>query len=156
MTIEISDINRPFSIIIAEDDEDDYLLTLEALQEADIDTDPVWVKDGEELMDYLLSTRIAGGEKNIPAPAIILLDLNMPKKDGREALREIKANKELRIIPVVVFTTSKAELDIALAYNLGVNSFIQKPVRFNQFVSLIKTFTQYWFKIVTLPKVSSP
>ena len=107
-------------------------------------------------MDYLLSTRIAGGEKNIPAPAIILLDLNMPKKDGREALREIKANKELRIIPVVVFTTSKAELDIALAYNLGVNSFIQKPVRFNQFVSLIKTFTQYWFKIVTLPKVSSP
>lgn len=150
MTNGLSDIDRPFSIVIAEDDEDDYMLTLEAFKEADITSKLVWVKDGEELMDYLYSTEIAGGEKT--SPTIILLDLNMPKKDGREALAEIKADKALRAIPVVIFTTSLAENDISLAYDLGVNSFIQKPARFSQFVDIIKTFAHYWFKIVALPK----
>lgn len=142
----------PISIVIAEDDEDDYMLTMEALKEAEVQTDVVWVKDGEELMDYLLSTKAALGNGNAPTPGLILLDLNMPKKDGREALQEIKGNAELRKIPVVILTTSKADFDIAHTYDLGVNSFIQKPVRFSEFVNVIKVFTHYWFHIVSLPK----
>jgi len=155
LTIKNSHGYKPFSIVIAEDDEDDYMLMLEALQKADVNIVPVWVKDGEELMDYLATTMTADGGKNVLAPGIILLDLNMPKKDGWEALKEIKTNKELRAIPVIIFTTSKADLDIALAYDLGVNAFIQKPARFNEYVDVIKKLTQYWFELVTLPNISS-
>jgi len=150
LSIDNIDYNTPISIVIAEDDEDDYMLTIEALNEAEVNANIVWVKDGEELMDHLLSLKINergdGG-----APSLILLDLNMPKKDGREVLEEIKSNQVLRKIPVVIFTTSKADFDIGLTYYLGVNSFIQKPVRFSQFVSIIKVFSKYWFKVVSLP-----
>ncbi|MBI4383270.1 MAG: response regulator [Nitrospinae bacterium] len=139
--------SKPFVILIAEDDEDDYLLTMEALKEAGVNNHVHWVKDGEELMNYL-------GHDNgdsIGKTGIILLDLNMPKKDGREALKEIKANPVLRRIPIIILTTSKAESDISHSYDLGVNSFIQKPVRFFEFVKVIKVLSQYWFDIVKLP-----
>ena len=142
--------NAPHPILIAEDDEDDYLLTIEALKEAGIDKQVKWVKDGEELMNYL---QPRGAMRNPEAafPSLILLDLNMPRKDGREVLEEIKKSKTLRRIPVVILTTSKAETDINHAYDLGVNSYIQKPVRFNEFVEVIKVLSHYWFQIVKLP-----
>ncbi|MFQ5444826.1 MAG: response regulator, partial [Nitrospinales bacterium] len=131
----MSDINKNSIIVIAEDDEDDYLLTMEALKEAGITEHQVkWVKDGEELMDFLNENIDSKSSSDCPSPGMILLDLNMPKKDGREALSEIKSNPNLRRIPVIVLTTSKAEGDIFHSYDLGVNSFIQKPVRFKQFV----------------------
>lgn len=150
----MSDINKNSIIVIAEDDEDDYLLTMEALKEAGMNHYQVkWVKDGEELMDFLNdSVESKPSSGNAPVPAMILLDLNMPKKDGREALSEIKSNPNLRRIPVIVLTTSKADGDIFHSYDLGVNSFIQKPVRFKQFVDVVKTLSKYWFETVKLPK----
>ena len=145
-------INGSHPILIAEDDEDDYLLTIEALKEAGVNTQIKWVKDGEELMDYLEPIGRAALKKSSPEfPSLILLDLNMPRKDGREVLDEIKKNEVLRKIPVVILTTSKAETDINHAYDLGVNSYIQKPVRFNEFVEVIKVLSNYWFQIVKLP-----
>ena len=139
---------KPFVILIAEDDEDDYLLTIEALKEAGVNKEIVWVKDGEELMEYLHNLPNSKNTK----PGMIFLDLNMPRKDGREALEEIKTNPALRPIPVIVLTTSKADGDISHTYNLGVNSFIQKPIRFFDLVNTIKLLTQYWFEIVKLPQ----
>ena len=145
-------LNGLHPILIAEDDEDDYLLTIEALKEAGVDTQIKWVKDGEELMDYLEPIGTAVKKTSPDFPSLILLDLNMPRKDGREVLDEIKKNDILRKIPVVVLTTSKAETDINHAYDLGVNSYIQKPVRFNEFVEVIKVLSHYWFQIVKLPE----
>ena len=146
-----STLNGTHPILIAEDDEDDYLLTIEALKEAGVDTEVKWVKDGEELMDYLEPLGAATRKPCPEFPRLILLDLNMPRKDGREVLDEIKKNATLRKIPVVVLTTSKAETDINHAYDLGVNSYIQKPVRFSEFVEVIKVLSHYWFHIVKLP-----
>lgn len=143
---------REVPIVIAEDDEDDYMLTLEALQEAGIKSTVTWVKDGEELMEHLRNCE--AGDNKVPGlvrPGLILLDLNMPRKDGREALQEIKANRGLRKIPVVVLSTSKSDSDIDHSYELGVNSFIQKPVRFNEFVEMVSVLSKYWFSVVQLP-----
>lgn len=137
-------------ILIAEDDEDDYLLMLEALKEAGVKNEVQWVKDGEELMGFLRSS-VDATEGRPTKPGMILLDLNMPRKDGREALAEIKKDPLLRCIPVIIMTTSKAEVDITHTYSLGVNSFIQKPVRFYDFVKIIKVLSEYWFNIVKLP-----
>jgi CheY-like chemotaxis protein len=109
------------------------------------------VRDGEELMDYLLHRGAYESEASAPRPVIILLDLNMPKKDGREALREIKANDALRSIPVLAMTTSNAKEDIQYTYGLGVNSFIRKPVGFNKFVDVVRVIDKYWLEIVRLP-----
>jgi two-component system, response regulator len=144
-------LNGVHPILIAEDDEDDYLLTLEALKEAGVDTPVKWVKDGEELMSYLELIGTTAQKSSLESPSLILLDLNMPRKDGREVLDEIKKNKALRKIPIVVLTTSEAETDINHAYDLGVNSYIQKPVRFNEFVEVIKVLSHYWFQVVKLP-----
>ncbi len=144
-------VNEFHPILIAEDDEDDYLLTMEALKEAGIEAQVKWVKNGEELMSYLEPLGKPSRNKKINFPSIILLDLNMPRKDGREVLLEIKENSVLRKIPVIVLTTSKAETDISHAYDLGVNSYIQKPVRFNEFVEVVKVLSHYWFNIVKLP-----
>jgi CheY-like chemotaxis protein len=144
--------NGQHPILIAEDDEDDYLLTIEALKEAGIDKQVKWVKDGEELMNYLEPTGTAIKKNDAGYPSLILLDLNMPRKDGREVLEEIKKHRTLRKIPVVILTTSKAETDINHAYDLGVNSYIQKPVRFSEFVEVIKVLSLYWFQIVKLPE----
>ncbi len=144
---------KDIPIIIAEDDEDDYMLTLEALSEAGITSQVTWVKDGEELMEYLSDCDLdKNSSTGKPRPGLILLDLNMPKKDGREALQEIKGNAGLRKIPVVVLSTSKSESDIDHSYELGVNSFIQKPVRFNEFVEMVSVLSKYWFSTVQLPE----
>jgi len=144
-------INENYPILIAEDDEDDYLLTIEALKEAGVNATVKWVKNGEELMAYLEPLNRIQKKGEVCYPSLILLDLNMPRKDGREVLDEIKKHETLRKIPVIVLTTSKADTDINRAYELGVNSYIQKPVRFNEFVEVVKVVSRYWFQIVKLP-----
>lgn len=138
-------------ILIADDDMDDCQMIKEALIESRLLNDLHFVNDGEELMDYLEHRGKFEDHKKYPTPGIILLDLNMPKKDGREALKEIKSNPNLRQIPVIVLTTSKAEEDIFRTYNLGVNSFITKPVAFESLVQIMKELGRYWFEIVELP-----
>jgi CheY-like chemotaxis protein len=145
------DLNS-ITILMADDDEDDRMMTQEALKEARLANEIRFVVDGEELMDYLYQRGKYAGGVNAPRPGLILLDLNMPKKDGREALKEIKAHPNLRRIPVVVLTTSKAEEDIYRSYDLGVNSFITKPVSFDGLVFVITTLAHYWFQIVQLPE----
>lgn len=139
----------PITILMADDDDDDFLLTKKALQESKLLNTLVRVKDGEELLDYLYG-RGAHAEHH-ERPGVILLDLNMPRKDGREALREIKSDPDLRDIPVVIFTTSKAEEDIYRSYQLGSNSFITKPVTFENLITVMTTLGSYWFEIVELP-----
>lgn len=143
-------INNPMTILIADDDSDDREMIKEAFQENRLLNDLRFVGDGVELMSYLRRTGSFNHE-NAPRPGLILLDLNMPKMDGREALREIKNDPELRTIPVVVLTTSKAEEDVYRTYNLGVNSFVSKPVKFDSLVRLTKDLGHYWFEIVQLP-----
>ena len=143
--------NKPIRILIADDDADDRMLMADALQEAKL-TNPVdFVKDGVELMDYL---EHEGNYRHLTdefLPGIILLDLNMPRKDGRAALKEIRAHPKLRCIPIVVLTTSKSEEDILRTYDLGVNSFITKPVTFEGLVELARVIGKYWIEIVALP-----
>lgn len=139
------------TILMADDDEDDCMLAREALAESRLRNDLHFVQDGEELMDYLYRRGQYAQKSSSPRPALILLDLNMPKKDGREALREIKTDPNLRQIPVVVLTTSKSEEDIYRTYDLGANSFITKPVTFASLVEVMKTIEKYWFEIVELP-----
>jgi CheY-like chemotaxis protein len=141
----------PITILMADDDPDDRLLAREALEESRLANDVHFVADGEELMDYLYQRGHYAAPGQAPRPGIILLDLNMPKKDGREALQEIKADTTLRSIPVVVLTTSQAEEDIYRTYDLGVSSFITKPVTFESFVETLKILGKYWFEIVALP-----
>ena len=140
-------------ILMADDDPDDRLMTKEALDEARLANELYFVEDGEELMDFLHHRGNYADPVVSPRPGLILLDLNMPKKDGREALAEIKADPDLRQIPIVVLTTSRAEEDIYRTYDLGVNSFITKPVSFEGLVDIIKGLAIYWFEIVKLPKV---
>jgi CheY-like chemotaxis protein len=142
---------QPILILMADDDEDDILLTQKALKKGKLLNDLISVRDGEELLEYLQRRGEYSDASQSPRPGLILLDLNMPKKDGREALKEIKADPELREIPVVVFTTSKAEEDIYRSYKLGVNSFITKPVTFDSLIEVMQTLGKYWFEIVSLP-----
>jgi len=134
---------------MADDDADDRMLAKEALEESRVLNDFRFVENGEELMDYLYKR---GDFADAERPGLILLDLNMPKKDGREALKEIKADANLRRIPIVVMTTSKAEEDIYRSYDLGASSFITKPVTFERLVELMRTLGQYWVEIVELPE----
>jgi two-component system, response regulator len=138
-------------ILLAEDDDDDYQLTCEAFRESNIINTLRRVPDGEELMDYLYRRNAYQDPKNAPAPGLILLDLNMPRKDGRECLKDIKADPALKAIPVIVLTTSKAEEDVLRSYELGVSSFIKKPVTFEGFVEAVKVFGRYWLEIVEIP-----
>lgn len=143
---------KPVTILMADDDEEDRDLTRDALQDARLSNQMRFVVDGQDLMDYLRREgRYADPEADAPRPGIILLDLNMPRKDGREALAEIKADETLRRIPVVVLTTSKDEEDVLSTYDLGVNSFITKPVTFAGLVEAMRTWTRYWFEVVELP-----
>lgn len=138
-------------ILYAEDDPEDRMLVEDAMEESRLANELHFVEDGEELMDYLHRRGKYTELSNKPLPGLILLDLNMPKKDGREALEEIKAEPNLRRIPIVVLTTSKAEEDILSSYDLGVSGFIIKPVTFESLVSILKTVTKYWFEIVEPP-----
>jgi CheY-like chemotaxis protein len=144
---------QPVTILLADDDEEDRELTRDALQDARLANEMKFVVDGQDLMDYLKRAGpYADPSVDAPRPGIILLDLNMPKKDGREALAEIKADESLRRIPVIVLTTSKDEEDVLRTYELGVNSFITKPVTFAGLVEVMRTWTRYWLEIVELPK----
>jgi CheY-like chemotaxis protein len=143
---------KPVTILMADDDEEDRELTRDALEDARLANDMRFAVDGQDLLDYLRrEARYADPSIDAPRPGIILLDLNMPKKDGREALAEIKADESLRRIPVVVLTTSKDEEDVFRTYDLGVNSFITKPVTFGGLVEVMRTWSRYWFEIVELP-----
>ena len=148
-------LGKPIIILYADDDPEDRMLVQEAWAENRLANELHFVEDGEELMDYLRRTGKYASLKDEPMPGMILLDLNMPRKDGREALQEIKADARLRKIPVVVLTTSKAEEDIFRAYDLGVNSFILKPVTFESLVDITRTLSKYWFEVVELPSESS-
>lgn len=136
---------------MADDDPDDRMLAKDALTENRLSNDLHFVEDGEELLDYL-NQRGKFNKKNAPKPGLILLDLNMPKMDGREALKHIKSHSTFKRIPVIVLTTSKAEPDVVRSYDLGVNSFISKPVTFNELVDVTRRIGEYWFEIVKLPK----
>ncbi len=138
------------TILMADDDADDRMLAEDAMRENRLENSFRCVEDGQELMDYLnRSGRYA--DRPAPRPGLILLDLNMPRKDGRQALTEIKSDPELRQIPVVVLTTSKTEEDVLRSYDLGANSFITKPVTFDGLVEIVRALGTYWFKIVELP-----
>ena len=142
---------KMISILLADDDPDDRQLTQDAFSENRLANILHCVEDGEELMDYLHRRGKYTHLQGEPLPGLILLDLNMPRKDGREALKEIKADPELRRIPIVVLTTSKAEEDIVRTYDLGVNSYVTKPVTFKSLVELVKVLGRYWFEVVELP-----
>lgn len=143
---------RPLTILLADDDEEDRELTRDALRHAHLANDIKFVVDGQDLMDYLRRDgAYADPAVDAPRPGIILLDLNMPKKDGREALAEIKSDEALRRIPVVVLTTSKDEEDVFATYDLGVSGFVTKPVTFAGLVEAMSTWTRYWFEVVELP-----
>lgn len=143
--------HRPITLLMADDDEDDRLLTKVALERSRLANDLRFVEDGEQLLDYLHRRGKYADPLLSPRPGLILLDLNMPKKDGREALREIKTSPLLRRIPVVVMTTSQAERDISKIYDLGANSYVTKPVTMDSLVDVLKTIGRYWFEIVELP-----
>ena len=143
--------NDTVRILIADDDEDDLLLIADAFEEARL-TNPIdFVKDGEELMHYLRKEGQYADTDDIPLPGIILLDLNMPKKDGRTALKEIREDPKLHKIPIIVLTTSKSEEDILKTYELGVISFITKPVTFDRLVEVVRVLRKYWIEIVAIP-----
>jgi CheY-like chemotaxis protein len=139
------------TILIADDDEDDRLLMKRLLKQSRLYNDQRFVEDGEELLDYLYQRGPYSTAGAAPRPDLILLDLNMPKISGREALAEIKADPNLRTIPIVALTTSKIEKEIYRSYDLGANSFITKPVNFEAMVEIMRAVTSYWFSIVELP-----
>jgi CheY-like chemotaxis protein len=141
---------KSVTLLIADDDPDDRLLAQDALIESRLLNPLYFVEDGDDLLDFL-HRRGAYAGQNIPRPGLILLDLNMPRKDGRQALLEIKNDPKLRCIPIVIPTTSEAEEDILRSYDLGVNSFIVKPVTFDGLVQVMRTIGLYWFEIVALP-----
>jgi CheY-like chemotaxis protein len=143
----------PITILMADDDADDRRLTQEALEEGRLINEVKFVDNGEELMDYLRHQGKFAPPAEAPRPGLILLDLNMPRKDGRAVLQEIKSDPDLRQIPVVVLTTSKADEDVYKSYDLGVNSYIVKPVTFEALVDILQTLEKYWFEIVELPPV---
>ena len=147
----MNDTSKANVILMAEDDSDDRLLVKDAVAESRWEGDLRFVEDGEDLLDYLKHRGKYSQPANAPRPGLILLDLNMPRKDGREALREIKDDTELRRIPVVVLSTSKAGTDIGRMYDLGASSFIAKPIQFEALVNVMRVLSQYWFNTVELP-----
>ena len=142
----------PITILICDDDEDDRLLTQQALEAARVSNAIKFVEDGEQLLDYLYQRGAYAGETgSAPRPGLILLDLNMPKMGGREALKLIKQEETLRDIPIVVLSTSRLDEDIIRSYQLGVNSYITKPVTFSGLVEAMNVLGRYWLEIVELP-----
>ncbi|RCR70448.1 response regulator [Larkinella punicea] len=146
--------NKPLntSILIADDDADDRLLIEQAFRECNLTSELYFVEDGEQLMDFLYQREPYASALR---PSLILLDLNMPRKNGIQALREIKANEQFRQIPVVVLTTSTAEEDILRTYDLGVSSYISKPFDFSTLLDITTTIKKYWIDTVSLPDDST-
>jgi CheY-like chemotaxis protein len=152
MTTTITkEVSKASVIVMAEDDLDDQLLIKDALAESNWPADLRFVDNGEEMMEYLTRNGKYADPSESPRPTLILLDLNMPRKDGREVLREVKSRSDLKQIPVVVLTTSKADTDIQNIYELGANSFIAKPVEFDSLVRVMRLLSQYWLQTVELP-----
>jgi two-component system, chemotaxis family, response regulator Rcp1 len=150
----MSDTNRsapPVDILLVEDNPGDERLTREALKEGKVYSNLHWVKDGVEALEFL---RQQGKYAGKPRPDIILLDLNLPKKDGREVLQEIKNDERLKRIPVVILTTSKAEEDVLKTYNLHANCYVTKPVDLEKFIVVVKSIDAFWLTVVTLPNGS--
>lgn len=145
---------RRITILMADDDPDDRLLAAEAMRESRVANDLRFVEDGEQLLDYLRRRGRWADPAQSPWPGVVLLDLNMPRMDGREALAEIKGDPELRRIPVVVLTTSRAEADVLRSYGLGASSFITKPVTFGGLVETLRVLGRYWVEVVELPPQS--
>lgn len=143
---------KPITILMADDDPDDRQLTREAFEEARLANDLRFVEDGVELLDYLHRRGKYADPATSPRPGLILLDLNMPRKDGREALQDLKQDPRFRAIRVIILTTSKAEEDILRTYNLSAASYITKPVTFESLVDVVKTLGKYWLEIVELPE----
>jgi CheY-like chemotaxis protein len=139
---------RPIQLLMAEDDKEDQMLVRRAFEQAHLMNELVIVEDGEELLDYLFQR---GRYAEAELPDVILLDLNMPRKDGREALQEIKADARLRHVPIIVLTSSSADEDVLRSYDLGVSSYIEKPVTFERMVQVVSVLGEYWFQIVKLP-----
>ena len=144
-------LTQPITILMADDDEDDRLLTIDALKESRVLNNLFCVEDGVELLEYLRHEGNYTDPESAPRPSLILLDLNMPRKDGREALQELKADPKLRSIPVVILTTSKEE-DMLRGYDLGCASYITKPVNFEGLVELMRALGRYWIEFVELPQ----
>ena len=147
---------KPITILMADDDPDDRAMTAEAFAEARLANDLRFVEDGAELLDYLYHRGKYADPASSPRPGIILLDLNMPRVDGREALAQIKADPRFRPIRVIILTTSKAEEDILRTYNLSAASYIAKPVTFEALVEVVRTLGKYWLEIVELPDDGDP
>ena len=143
-------------ILMADDDKDDRMMTEKALRKNRVINPMLFLEDGEELVDYLQRKGKYADPRSSPRPCFILLDLNMPRMDGRKALEIIKADPDLKKIPVVVLTTSKAEEDIVRTYKMGANSFITKPVHFEGLVSVMESLKNYWLEIVELPPGNGP
>ena len=142
---------KPITILLAEDDHDDRYLISEALDESGFENQLFIVENGEELLDFLKNQGKYEDIAQYPRPDVILLDLNMPLMDGREALAEIKKDPDFRRIPIIVLTTSRADEDINETYELGITGFITKPMTFADLVEVMKTIARYWFESVTLP-----
>lgn len=148
--MRIQELLKPVEILLVEDSPTDVLLAREGLKSSKIRNQLHIVEDGVEAMLFL---RREGKYKDVPRPDLVLLDLNLPRKDGREVLEEIKTDEELRKIPVVVLTTSREEQDILKAYDLHANCYITKPVDFDRFMEIVKVIENFWFAVVTLPPI---
>ncbi len=153
----MDNFRAPMPILMAEDDPDDRMLARDALEQCRVTNRLIFVEDGEELMEYLRRNgRYAGkSAREVPRPGLILLDLNMPRKNGREALKEIKSDRHLHQIPVIILTTSRNEDDIRAAYEDGVNSYIAKPITFDGLIDVMKSLKHYWFDIVAMPETDA-
>lgn len=147
----MSDLEKKISILIAEDDEDHFLLIREALAAAGVEAELHQVKDGVALLEFLLHHGDFKEASHFPRPSLILLDLNLPRKDGRWALKEIKAHPQLKSIPVVALTTTQQNEDIQFCYREGANAFIRKPAGFKELVEAMTSLANFWFKVVQLP-----
>ena len=143
---------KPYTILMVDDDSEDCLLLRDALQEIGLPHVLRFVRDGEELFDYLCRRGEHESPQQAPRPDLILLDLKMPKMDGREVLRALKSQRQFRRIPVVALTTSTARDDVECSYDMGVNSYITKPVTFRDLVDIISVLCRYWFEVVELPR----
>ena len=144
----IRNAGEPVEILLVEDNPGDYRLTKEALKEGKVYNNLHWTQDGVDAIDFL---KRRGKHASAPRPDIILLDLNLPKKDGREVLSEIKSDEELRAIPVVILTTSKAEEDVLKSYDLHANCYVTKPVDLDKFIVVVQSIDRFWLSVVTLP-----
>mgnify|MGYP000049764382 CR=1 FL=1 len=152
----MSQDNRLFTILMVDDDPDDRLLFKEACEEVRLRNPLEFLENGEQLVDYLRRQGSYSHLEGAPYPGIILLDLNMPLKDGREALEEIKNDNELRHIPIIVLTTSKDEDDILSSYGLGASSYIVKPISLDRLMRVVNSIGEYWVQIVEVPSAEGP